>query len=102
MHLAGGDRVEAGCRLVEEDKCWIVQQGAGKPNALTQSLGQTPTEIASARREVNRFERLIDPRTRVALAVKAREELEVLDHREAQVQPGVLGHDRDALADLSP
>ena len=41
-------------------------------------------------------------RTGVGQAVEAGEALQVLGHAQAEVEPGRLGHDRDALADLDP
>jgi len=44
-------------------------------------------------------ESLFDPGVRMVQPIEASEVLEVLSHREAEVEPGRLGHDRDALAD---
>ena len=50
--------------------------------------------------EADRVERPRDARRRVAQAVQPGEELEVLGHRQAEVEAGALGHHRDPLSDL--
>jgi hypothetical protein len=58
--------------------------------------------LRRARASPTRPQRLLDPRTRVGEPVQSGEELEVLGDAQAEVEAGVLGHDRDALPDLEP
>src|SRR5207302_8821093 len=97
-----GDRMEAGCRLVEEHDRRFIEQGPSQANALPQPLGEVAAEVAPTRREVDHLERLVDSGPRITLAVELREELQVLGHGKTQIESGVLRHDRDALADRRP
>ena len=100
VHLAGCDRIETGGRLVEEDDRRIAEQRACERDALAEPLREAAAGIVRAAGEVDRRQRLPDPRLRLCELVQPGEELEVLGHGETQVEAGVLGHHRDPLADL--
>jgi hypothetical protein len=85
VHLMCSDRIQAGRRFVEEHDSRVIEQRAGEPYPLCQSLGQAAAEVVPAGREVDRFERFVDPRSCVALTVQTSEELQVLDDGEASV-----------------
>lgn len=69
---------------------------------LPQPFGEVAAWIAPARRQVDGFQSGVDARTWIALAVQAGEELKVFNNRQPLIQAGVLGHYRDALANLRP
>ena len=100
VHLARCDRIEPGGRLVEEDDRRIVEQRARERDALAEALREAAAGIVGPAGEVDRRQRLPDPRLRLCELVQSGEELEVLGDGETQVEAGVLGHHRDSLADL--
>ena len=102
VYLPGGHGVETRCGFVEEHDGGVAQQGTSQSDPLAETLGETAAEIPGAVTEVDGLERVGDPGLGVVQAVEAGEVLQVLGHGEAQVQPGRLGHDRDAPADLDP
>ena len=100
VHLPACHRVEPGRGLVEEEDRGIAEKRAGQPDPLAQAFRKGAAKIVGAVSEVDRVESLLDPRPRVAQAVEAGEVLEILGHRQPQVEAGVLRHHGDALTNL--
>src|ERR1019366_3693382 len=63
-------------------------------------FGEAATEIPSPIAKGDGFEGVFDPRSRVVQSVETSEVLQVLGHRQSQVEPWCLGHDRNVLTDL--
>ena len=66
---------------------------------LAEALGEEPAEIVGPVGQVDRPERPLDALLAVGQPVETGEAFEVLGHREAEVEAGGLGHDRDPLPD---
>jgi len=99
IDLSRGHRVQPGGGLVQKQHRRIVQQRPGQRDALPQTLGQRPAQVAGPRRQVHRRQRLADLLARVAQLVQARKALQVLGDGQPRIQPRRLGHDRDPLPD---
>ena len=100
VHLARGDRVEAGRRLVEEQHLRVAEQRPGERDPLAQPLGERAAGIAGPLSEVDRAQGELDALARVGQLVEAGEALEVLGDAEAEIEARRLRHDRDPPADL--
>ena len=100
VYLAGSHRVETRRRLVEEHDLRVAQHRSRQSHPLAEPLGETAAEISRTIAEIDRVEGVSDPRPGLMQTVEIGEELQVLGHGQAQIEPRRLGHDRDALADL--
>ena len=100
MDIAGCDRVQSGGGLVEKDDRRIAEQCSRERDALPEALGEGAAGIVCPAGEVDRRQRLPDSHLRLRELVQPGEELEVLRDRETEVEPRILGHHRDPLADL--
>jgi hypothetical protein len=86
VDLSGGDWVEPGGGLVEEQHRRIVEQRSGQRRPLSEALGERAAQIVGPVGQVDRPEGALDALLRVGQPVETGEEFEVLSHREAQVQ----------------
>ena len=102
VDVAGGDRVQAGGGLVEEQHLRVAEQRPGQGDPLAQPFGQRAAGIVGPVDQVDRPQGAVDAIGRVGHLVQVGEALEVLDHAQAQIQARRLGHDRDPPADLHP
>jgi hypothetical protein len=100
VDLAGGDRVQAGGRLVQEQQLRVAEQRPGQGDPLAEPFGQGAAGIVGPVGQVDGPQRAADAIVWVGHLVEACETLEVLGHAQAQVQARRLGHDRNAPADL--
>src|SRR5581483_3219402 len=100
VDVAARDGIEPRCRLVEEHDRRIAEQRSCQGDALAQSLREAAAEVLCTRAEVDRVERVPDPLARMLEAEQPGEELEVLGHREAEIEPGAFRHHGDSLPDL--
>jgi hypothetical protein len=99
VDLARRDRVQPRRGLVQEQHRRIIEQRSGERDPLAQALRQRPARIAHAVEKVDRPQRTLDPPTDIVELVKPGEALQVLHHREALIQTGGLGHDRNPRTD---
>ena len=99
VDLARGHGIKARRRLVKEQHGRVVEQRPRERDPLTQSLRQRTTLIGCTVGEVDRPQRPVDAPANVVQLVEPGEALQVLHHREAQVQTRGLGHDRDPRPD---
>ncbi len=100
VDLAGGDGVEAGRRLVEEQHLRVAEERSRQGDPLAEALGQRAATVRRPVREVHRGEGPRDPLHRVVHLVEIGEALQVLLDAEARIQARRLGHDGDPPADL--
>ena len=68
-----------------------LSRARASPTRWRRPLERLPQASRARAVEVDRLERLADPRCRIAQSVKAGEELEVLGHRQAHVESGFSG-----------
>ena len=59
-HLNPLGRIEAGCRLVEQDDRWPVNHRLGETDALTEALREMRDDSVAYGREVQALERILD------------------------------------------
>ena len=103
VDVPGGDRIQAGGRLVEEQHLGVAEQRPGQGDPLAQALGQRAAGVAGPLGEVDRAAgRARCGRPASGDLVQVGEALEVLGHAQPEVQPRRLGHDRDPPPDLHP
>ena len=86
MDLARRDRVQPRRGLVQEQHRRIIEQRSGERDPLAQALRQRPARIAHAVEKVDRPQHTLDPPTDIVELVKPGEALQVLHHRETQVE----------------
>ena len=99
VDLARRHGIKARGRLVEKQHRRVVEQRPGQRDPLTQPLGQRPAQVTGTVFEVDRPQRPADAPANVVELVEPGEALQVLQHRQTQVQTRGLGHDRDPRAD---
>ena len=102
VHLARGDRVEAGRRLVEEEHLGIAEQRPRQGHPLPQALRERAARIPRPVAQVDRRESAVDAIARSCDLIQLGEALEVLPDAQGEVEAGRLGHDRDPAPDLDP
>ncbi len=100
VDVAGGDRIQAGGRLVEEQHLRVAEQRPRQRDPLAQALGQRAARIAGPVGQVDGPQGAVDALARVGDLVEVGEALEVLGHAQAEVEARRLRHDRDPPADL--
>ncbi len=96
---AARQRVDAGCRLVEEEHPWVVQDAAGERQALTDGPGEVAHLSVELTTESNEPRGALDcvALGRPAQAVCPAEERKILEARHVGVERKALGHVSDAL-----
>ena len=67
---------------------WVAEQRSGQSHALTQPLREAAAQICCAIEEIDSRQSLVDARRSMMQAVETGEELEILGHGQAQVEPG--------------
>src|SRR5450759_2279699 len=90
-------RVEAGCRLVEQEHDRVVDKGPGQAQSLLQAARQSIDELVSPVRQADELQQLADDlgATLLGLAVARGIEIQVLRHRELVVNAEEVGHVAD-------
>ena len=101
--VAGGGRVEARRRFVEEEDLGVVQQGRGRARAACVGRSRSPSVWSSALSPMaNRSSMLVDPAARPRRGSMPRTRavnIEVLAGGQPVVEAGVLGQHAGAAAD---
>src|SRR5690606_4157256 len=94
LNLDAGPGIEAGGGLVEDQDLGIVDEAAGKAEALTHAAGEALDEVVALARQARELDDVVDHAVPLGGgdAVGRREELEVLADEHVAVGPAVVGH----------
>ena len=102
--LPARERIDAGRRLVEDQKIGVVDERAAEPELLAHAARQLARQAVGERRQARAVQQVGDAHLALGavLAEEAREELDVLAHAEVgiEVLAEPLRHVGDARADL--
>ena len=86
VDVAGGDRVQAGGRLVQEQHLRVAEQRPGQGDPLAQALGQGAAGIVGPIGQIDGPQRAVNATAGVGHLVEVGEACQVLGHAQAQVQ----------------
>ena len=93
FHPADADRVQAGQRLIQEQRPGLVQQPAGDGELLLHPSGQLAGQGAPLVGQVQLLQQARDPGRRRRHAVEPADEAQVLLHREVFEEVGLVGNE---------
>ena len=98
--LAPGLGIDAGGRLVEQQKLRMRQGAGAERQPLLPAAGQQPGDLVLAAGEAEMLDHLARCLGRLRQPVDARDELQVLLHREVLIETEALRHVADLALDL--
>ena len=86
MDVPGGDRIQAGSRLVEEQHLRVAEQRPGQGDPLAQAFGQGAAGIMGPVGQADGSQGAVNAIPRVGRIVEVGETFEVLSHAQAEIQ----------------
>ena len=98
--LAPGLGIDAGGRLVEQQKLRMRQRAGAEREPLLPAAGQQPGDLVLAAGETEMLDHLARRIDRLRQAIDARDKLQVLLHRKVLVEAEALRHIADLALDL--